>query len=380
MMLTVASFAEAGSRVSATGGPYAYIEAAFGPFAGLATGVLLTVSALSGVAVVTTLFAGSVLALAGLPPGGMAQHAIVLVVLTVVGVLNVRGVRWGVHIVEVMTAAKLVPLLAFVIVGAAFIEPAHLSWTTAPDSSALLGTAGIVIFAFMGIESGLAPSGEIREPSRTVPRAAFLALLAVCALYLAVQAVAQGILGAALGSARVTPLATAAGAVAGDWGRTVMLLGAAVSMLGFLCGSGLVNPRLLFALARDGFLPRHFASVHQVFRTPHSAIGLYTVIVAVLAATGTFERLLVISNISGLLVYAMVAVSAIRLRHLDVRADGVPFRTPGGLLVHVLAFAAVGGLLIAITTRQEIVGFAVLLAVTAAAYGGRRWAALRAAG
>src|SRR5262245_6866977 len=63
MLLVFASFAEAGSRVSASGGPYAYIEAAFGPFIGLLAGVFLVVSALSGVAVVTTLFTGSALAL-----------------------------------------------------------------------------------------------------------------------------------------------------------------------------------------------------------------------------------------------------------------------------------------------------------------------------
>lgn len=372
MLLVVASFAEAGSRISASGGPYAYIEAAFGPFVGLLSGVFLVVSALSGVAVVTTLFTGSALALVNLPSTWAAHAGLTIVVLVAATVLNVRGVRSGVRVVELLTVAKLVPLIGFVIIGAALIEPGNLTWTAAPDATAVLGTSGIVIFAFMGIESAVGPSGEVRDPSRTVPRAVFVALIAVCLLYLSVQAVAQGILGAALGSTRITPLATAAGAALGEPGRVVMLIGAVVSMLGFLFGSGLVNPRVVFALARDGFLPRYIAGVHAAYRTPHRSIVFCALAVLAMSLTGTFERLLIISNITALLVYGMVAMAAMVLQRRDTRAGGEPFRCPGGPLVHLLALAGVGGMLTAIVTRQDAVGIAILCAVTVVAYFLRR--------
>jgi basic amino acid/polyamine antiporter, APA family len=372
MLLVVASFAEAGSRVSSTGGPYAYIEAAFGPFIGLLSGVFLVVSALSGVAVVSTLFAGSALALAHIPATSAAQAVIVIAVSAAAVVFNVCGVQWGVRVVEFMTAAKLIPLLLFVGIGAAFIHPANFVWTNVPDATAILGTSGIVIFAFMGIESGLGPSGEVRDPSRTVPRAAFLALLGVCALYLSVQAVAQGILGARLASTEITPLAEAAGAAVGEPGRMILLVGATVSMLGLLCGAGLVNPRIVFALARDGFLPRYISGVHPVYRTPHRSIVLCAIVVVSLALTGTFERLLIISNITGLIVYAMVALAAMMLRRRDIRADGEPFRCPGGVLVHLAALGGVVWMLWAIVSRQDLVGVAILLGVTGVAYLLRR--------
>lgn len=372
MLLVVVSFAEAGSRVSVSGGPYAYIEAAFGRFTGLLAGVLMVVSALSGVAVVTTLFAGSVLALANVPSTSLAQGAIAIVVLAAVTFFNVRGVRTGVRVVEVVTAAKLIPLLLFVIIGAVFVDPANLAWSDTPDTTAVLATSGVVIFAFMGIESAVGPSGEIRDPWRTVPRASFVALVAVCLLYLAVQAVAQGILGSALGSARITPLAAAADAAVGDVGRIVMLAGAAVSMLGFLFGAGLVNPRIVFALARDGFLPRSIAGVHAVSRTPNAAIVSCALVVLVLALTGTFERLLIISNIAALLVYLMLGLAALNLRRRGVRAGGEPFRCPGGTLVHLLGFAAITGMLAVIVSRQDVIGIAILVAVTVVAYLLRR--------
>ena len=373
MLLVVASFAEAGSRITSTGGPYAYIEAAFGPFAGLVAGVLLIVSALSGVAVVTTLFAGSAMALGGMATTWAGQTAIALMIAVASIVFNVRGVRSGARVVEVMSAAKLVPLIGFVVVGAAFIDPDKLAWTQTPGVSAIFGTSGIVIFAFMGIESAVGPSGEVRDPSRTVPRAVFLALLGACALYLAVQAVAQGILGTALATTPITPLAAAAGLAVGEPGRMVMLAGAAVSMLGLLLGACLVNPRIVFALARDGFLPRYIAGVHPTYHTPHRAIVMCALVSLALTLTGTFERLLVISNISGLLVYAGVSSAAVVLQRRNVRADGEPFRCPGGPLLHVLALGGVAGMLIAIVSRQDLIALAVLVGVTAIVYGVRTW-------
>ena len=376
MLLVVASFAEAGSRVSSTGGPYAYIEAAFGPFLGLLSGVFLVVSALSGVAVVSTLFAGSALALMNVPSTSATQAVVIVAVSAAAVIFNIRGVRWGVRVVELMTAAKLVPLMLFVVAGAAFVRPENLSWARLPDAAAILSTSGIVIFAFMGIESGLGPSGEVRDPSRTVPRAAFLALLGVCVLYLAVQAVAQGVLGAALGSTRITPLAEAAGAVAGEPGRTIMLAGATISMLGLLLGAGLVNPRIVYALARDGFLPRYIAGVHPAYRTPHRSIVVCAIVVVSMALTGTFERLLIISNITGLIVYAMVALSALMLRHRDTRAGGEPFRCPGGPLIHVAAAVGVLWMVWAIVSRQDLIGVVILLAVTLVTYLMRRRATI----
>ena len=371
MLLVVASFAEAGSRVSASGGPYAYIAAAFGPFFGLLAGVFLIVSALSGVAVVTTLFTGSTLALINVPSTWAAHAALTIAVIATAAILNVRGVKSGVRVVELLAAAKLIPLIAFVVIGVAFVDPANLTWVSTPDASAVLGTSGIVIFAFMGIESAVGPSGEVRNPSRTVPRAVFVALLAVCLLYLAVQAVAQGILGAALGSTRITPLAAAAGAAVGEPGRIVMLVGAVVSILGFLFGAGLVNPRIVFALARDGFLPRYVAGVHEGFRTPHRAIVLSSLVVLVLSLTGTFERLLIISNITALVVYAMVALAAVVLRRRKMHTDGTPFTCPGGPLVHLLALGGIAWMLSAIVSRQDVIGIAILLAVTVVGYASR---------
>src|SRR5262245_29981443 len=175
MRLVAPCFAEAGSRVAATGGPYAYVEVGLGPFVGFLGGLLLLLAELASAAAVGSLFAGSLSALLG-AGGALVPGVILLVVLGALAGVNVRGVSLGARLIEIVTVAKLLPLVAFVVAGAAFTKPGFLAWGEAPGTGRVLGTAGIVIFAFAGIEGALVPSGEVRTPSRTVPRAAFLGL------------------------------------------------------------------------------------------------------------------------------------------------------------------------------------------------------------
>jgi amino acid transporter len=166
---------------------------------------------------VSSVLARSILSLVPDAPWWLTPVMILVLVSTLVSI-NFRGVRTGARVIEAATVAKLLPLLAFVGIGVFFIEPSNLVWTAVPDMSAVLGTAGIVIFAFSGIEGSLVPSGEVKNPAKTVPRAAFMALGAATLLYLAIQFVALGILGLDLAGDRTTPLASAAGAIVGAYG------------------------------------------------------------------------------------------------------------------------------------------------------------------
>jgi amino acid transporter len=367
MACVVLCFAEAGSRVAQTGGPYAYVEVALGPFVGFFAGALLLLTGLSAGAAVTVVFAHSVDVLLGTHSARLTQ-ALILVILATLAALNVRGVRTGARLIEAVTIAKLLPLIAFVLIGAAYIRPEHLVWSATPGISSVLGTAGIVIFAFSGIESALTPSGEVRSPSRTVPRAAFLALGAATALYLAIQWVALGIEGTALGATGTTPLAAAAGAVAGPAGRLVMLAGASVSMFGYLTSNLLSVPRSLFAFSRDGLLPRALSRVHARYRTPYVAIGVYTIVVAILALSGTFERLAVFANLTAFVLYILCAIAVWVLRRRDVRADGEPFVIPGGPLVPIAACATSLWLIIETAGRTDAWGLGAALLVATALY------------
>src|SRR5262245_44953653 len=137
MGLIVACFAAAGSRVSLTGGLYAYIEVAFGRFIGFLAGVLFWLMAMFAVASVASAFAGHVAALA--PKLGEPTPRAVVLALTfaTLAIVNIRGVRAGSRVIEAVTTAKLLPLVLFVIAGFWFVDPAALRWTAMPELAAV---------------------------------------------------------------------------------------------------------------------------------------------------------------------------------------------------------------------------------------------------
>lgn len=370
--LVVLCFAEAGSRVSATGGPYAYVETALGPMIGFVAGCLVFSTGASAAAGISSLVVRSLLALFPVTPPWLTKGLIVAMVALLV-VINTRGIRNSARVLEGITIAKLLPLLLFVIVGAFFIEPANLVVTALPDAATVLSTAGIVIFAFSGIEGALIPSGEVKNSSRTVPRAIFLALGAATLLYLAVQYVALGVLGLDLANDRTTPLATAAGAILGPIGRMVIIVGAVVSMFGYLSANVLSEPRGLFALSRDGFLPKIFSTVHPQFHTPNFAIIVYGVLLAGIALSGTFEQLAVFANLAAIMLYFLCAIAALVLRRRNVRTEGEPFLSPGGPLIPIAACIALAGLFYQTVQPQQLTALIIVLVLIFVLYAVRHW-------
>ena len=135
-------------------------------------------------------------------------------------------------------------------------------------------------------------------------------------------------------------------------------------MFGYVSGMTLSVPRILFAFARDGFLPAPVASVHPRFRTPHVAIVLQTAIAALLAITGSFEPLAILANGSVLLVYAGCCLAALELRRRDVRLEGAPvvFRGRAMAVVPWLALAVIVWLLGSLRAREWIAVLAVGIA------------------
>ena len=364
MGLIVLCFAEAGSRVSLTGGPYAYVEVVFGPYAGFLAGVLLWLLGTTAVASVSSAFAASMGVLVPALAGPVPRALLLATTFAVLAAINVTGVRRGARLISVLAVAKLLPLLVLVAVGTLAVVPANLAIHELPSGSTIARTAIVLIFAFTGVESALVPSGEMKNPSRTVPRAIAIAMIGVTLLYLAVQAVAQGVLGPELASTKAAPLAAVAERVMGSPGRLLLLVGAAVSMLGYVSGMTLAVPRALYAFARDGFLPRAVGSVHPAYHTPYVAIVLQSALVCALSIANEFEALAVLANLSALLLYAACAAAGYLLKRRGIQdGDATPFSLPGGPLVPILACAAIAWLLTSITLEEWAkVGLALVVA------------------
>ena len=352
-------FAEGGSRIASSGGSYAYVAAAFGPLAGFVAGVLSwfgNILACGGVAAALADVAVSLLP----GPWQPAMHALVIVV--VIGGIawvNVGGVVRGMRLVSAATMVKLIPLMIFVVVGATAIHADNFAQAVTLSTAGLGRALILALFAFTGMETSLAASGEVAQPARTIPRALLLAMLIVTLLYVAIQVVAQGILGPALAASTV-PLADAMNRVSPAL-RLLMLAGAAISMFGLMSIELLGGPRILFAFARDGLLPSLLGRVHARSHAPHMAIICHALIAIVLALTGTFVELAVLSTLAVAPLYIGGSVAAWWLARRGVAETGKPlnFRWLGTAVI----VAAVSMLvLIALASRAEITG---LLAVMA---------------
>jgi amino acid transporter len=352
MALVVTSLAIAGSRVSVTGGIYAYAEAAFGPFVGVLAGLVQYMVLWFTAASLLSAFADQVGLL--LPGAGTGVLRLVVIALTValLAFVNYRGVKPGARLIEAVTLTKLLPLALLVGVGVFSIDPANLAWPGWPDGDVLGKTVLLLIFAFAGIEVALVPSGEVREPERTVPRAIGLALVFTTLLYLSIQAVAQGVLGDQLRTEASAPLAAAAAKLFGEGGRMLVLFGGMVSMFGFLSGDMLASPRSLFAFGRDALLPRGLASVHPRFRTPYLAIGLHALLIAALATTSTFTYLALLSNTGVLTLYFLGAAAALRFVWRPIATSATGMRIPGERWIPIAAMAVTLWILAHATPRE----------------------------
>jgi len=358
-------FAEGGSRIPSSGGAYGYIEAAFGPLSGYAAGTLLwfaDVLACGGIAAALADVGVTLLP----QPFKAPAHALIIVG-TIAGIacVNIGGVTRGVRLVNATTMLKLAPLLIFVIVGASAIHIGNFQRSAAVSGTGLGRAVILAMFAFMGMETALCASGEVAHPERTIPRALALGMGSVTLLYMGIQIVAQGILGPALALSKV-PLADAMGEISPAL-RWLMLAGAALSMFGFLSSDILGSPRILFAFARDGLLPRALGRVHARSHAPHVAIACYATLAITLALTGTFTELAVLSALTTAAFYIAGCAATWQLVRRDVAQSGEPlnFRWLG--IATILGITSMLAL-IALAERKEIIGLFVLIGSSVAVY------------
>lgn len=360
-------FAEAGSRVTGSGGLYAYAGAAFGPVVGGVVGMLqLFANAVGSAAALARFFIDTVSSIWPAFGHAGASIALLVAIYTTLALVNMAGTRDGARLTVVLGILKLAPLLTIIAFGAFVAEPANLAWRAMPSVGQIGDGALILVLAFIGIETGLGLSGETHDPARTVPRAIALALGVVTALYIALQLTAQGVLGAALAGS-TAPLADVAGALFGPSGASLLLLATCVSVGGYMVADMLSSPRGAYALAEAGQFPRWVAYVHPTRHTPVAAIALYATMVVLVAATGSFRQIAVLAVAGTLAMYLIVCLGVLRLRAKGIADAGAPFIAPGGPVVPFAAAAIIVCLLSTLAWGELAAGF-VFIGITAAIF------------
>jgi amino acid transporter len=362
--------AAAGSRISATGGPYMYVRAAFGPLPSFVTGSVFWISNFAGAAGLAAALMDQAAQLVPSMSRPLPRGAVAGTLYFLLCALNARGIRTGAIAIIVLATVKLLPLVLLTVLGSFYVHaanfhgPSTLTWSTVGSAMVL------VIFCYSGMELALSPSGEIHNPSRVVPRATLIGMATVVLLAVGLQIVAQGVLGSRLANNPAPLAALADSLLPGSYG--VILLAASIAMFGILQGDLVGSSRLLYALARDGYLPSILCQVTIRRRVPLPALITHAAVVAVLATFGTFKPLVLVSGGAMSIVYIGCCAAAWRLQKQDTRESGRPFVLPGGPWIPVITCAALLLILMALERPEwKAIGYALLVVIVL--YWVARW-------
>ena len=361
-------YAEIGSRVTTSGGSYAYVEAAFGNFFGFIINWLFTFGwGILGSAAVMNILADSLAILFPDFANPLIRGFLFFVLIGFMVLINIRGTKQGIGLVKLITVIKLLPLLAIIIFGFSQVKTGNLHWEHAPSLTTFGDTALILFYAFAGFETSLGVSGEFKNPKRTVPLGICVGGMVVLIIYLLLQTVTQGVLGADMAMFKDAPLAAIAEKIVGPIGATILLITAAVSCFGCVSADVMCTPRTLFAGANDGMFPKFLSRVHPKFSTPYLAVITYGTLIFIFSISGGFKQLAILASAAILLVYLAVILATIKLRNQKQDTAEKTFRMPGGLIFPFIGIASIIWLLSSLS-KWEILSTIIFTAAVCVIY------------
>lgn len=306
-------FAQAATHFDRDGGPYLYAKAAFGNFVGFEVGFVTW--AIRIIAEATMAVAFQTL-LAGIFPAlksGFPAMLTTTVLIVGLALMNIAGVQVSKYVNNIVTIAKLVPLVLFVAVGIFFIKGGNFTplFPNGHYTSGSLGSAAVTMFyAFTGFEGVVVAAGDMRDAKRNLPKALASVMIIVALFYVLIQIVCTGILGSAVLAKTSTPIQTAFAHFAGGFGTALVEAGSLVSVGGILVASSYVTPRSGVALAENHAMPATLAKRNR-FNAPWVAILVSMVIGLLISWSGTFTYLAQISVISRFVQYIPTVIAVL---------------------------------------------------------------------
>ncbi len=307
VLLIAIPFARAAASMPGNGGPAIY-GLPFGRMVGFQLGWLFLIAR-------TAAFAANVHVLVDytsrwlgfdLPP--VARWLIILALICVLARINIAGTRGALRLLGGLTLLKTLPLIVLAAVGLWLAPLPALG--PPPSLSAIEASLLLCFYAFVGFENSLATAGETRDPARALPRALFLTVCTIVILYTLVQAAFNAVAPVVVLDDKA-PLLALGTALLGPAGSALVLLAAVTSLLGNLHGNMTATPRVMFALAQRGDLPAWLAVVGIGTGTPVMSILAMAALAALLALSGGFVWLAIISILARLIVYAVTIAAGL---------------------------------------------------------------------
>ena len=344
VFILVLNFAEVASRFRKTGGPYLYILEAFGKIPAFIIGWLILITRVSTYAALISLMITYLGYFNPVVQETFVRNVVIIAVTSVLTWVNYLGIRNSTNLTNILSIAKILPLLIFVLVGLFFINPDLINTSGAPPVlSDFTSSVLILIFAFTGFEAVLVNTGEIRDPKRNIPFALILSLSFVAVFYCLIQFVSIGTLPGLEASDK--PITEAAGLFMGTWGAILITLGAVISIGGTLNAVMLVGSRLPFALSAEKQFPELFSFIHPRHHTPVYSLLIFSAVSIIASVSGSFIYAVSISVISKVLIFLLVCIAMLKLRRKPL-PQGTFFKLRYGRISAFFGIIASLGLLL----------------------------------
>jgi APA family basic amino acid/polyamine antiporter len=268
----------------------------------------------------------------GAVPGAVINLPAVIIVLCIMYLLVV-GIRESARFNAVMVGIKLAAVLFFIGAGAVYVKPENWTPFTPYGWPGVMTAAGVVFFAYIGFDAVSTTAEEAKNPQRDLPIGIISSLVICTILYLLVAAVLSGIVPVvdyrddqAFINA---PVAFALSLIGQDWASYLVSAGAVAGITSVLLVMLMSQPRIFFAMSRDGLLPMGVSKVHPRFGTPYITTIITCVVVAIVAGLTRIDTVGEMTSIGTLFAFAIVCGAVLILRMKRPEAHR-PFRVPLG--------------------------------------------------
>jgi APA family basic amino acid/polyamine antiporter len=364
-------YAELSSQSSVSGGQYIYLRNAFHPGLAFVYGwALLLVTQTGGMAAVAVTFAKYVCALGNLEASDNIAAILATIALAFLTVINCLGVRAGSTTQNIFMILKLVAIAALVAFGLTISGSTAHSVATSTSSQAptlwnsltAFGPALIPVqFAYGGWQTSCFVAGEVREPTKNLPRGLLFGVLGVIAVYLSVNFVCVHALGPQGLAQTRTPASAVMRLALGETGGKIIAIGIAISTIGFLSQSMLTAPRVYFAMAEDGLFFSSLAKLNRA-RVPAFAIALQGVFAIAITLSGRYEQILNYVISVDVIFFALTAATVFVFRARKI--DNATFKVPGHpftTLFFIIACAAVAFSVVYRYPHNSAIGLGIML-------------------
>lgn len=336
------SKSELATAMPSSGGTYVYIERAFGPFFGTIAGIGLWLSLLFKSAFALVGFGAYLSILVNIAPG--LTKYIALMFLLVILFLNILGVKKVGKVQIIIVSISLISLGLILVFGLPKVSQSLLDPFLLEGNTGLLSTVAFVYISYAGVTKVAAIAGEIKNPSKNLPRAMILSLVIMTTIYVFVAFVLVGNI--PLGSLKtdIRPIYSIANLLGG---RYIGYIAAAVGIITLIsmANSGvLAASRFPFAMAIDKLLPGFMGKVHSKYLTPVATIIMTCVVMALVILFFDVEKIAKLASAFMVMMFILANACVIVLRETAAQWYNPPYRSP--LYPFVQLFGIISGVVL----------------------------------